>query len=108
MLSFVKVAEYYLAVYLDKLKVKSPLLFLLVMFTSWGFLILFSNNSLNVNDQIDPYIIGFLAMVVTAISPRTTFLKENKPTAPEEPFYPESDISNDAMDGFSEIDQSNN
>jgi hypothetical protein len=103
----IKLLEYYLAFYLDKLKVKSPILFTLTMFTSGGFLVLFSNNTLNINDQIDPYIIAVLAMVTAAVSPRTTYIKENKPTTPEEPFYPEPDISNESMDEFPDIDQSN-
>lgn len=85
--------ENFVGYYLDKLKVKSPIFFVLVKTLLMSMLVMFSDNIININDTIDTYAILLLTAIVGYSSARTTQYKQN---------YEEGKAN------FPDIDQSNN
>lgn len=61
-----------LAFYLDKLKVKSPLVFVGVQVLILGLLAAFTFNKVNINETVDAIVITVLLGLTSAISPRTS------------------------------------
>ena len=62
----------FIGFYLDKLKIKYPLVYFILAFFLLASNSLFIFNIINVNEDYDPIIILFLSGIGTYISPRTT------------------------------------
>lgn len=67
----------FIGFYLDKLKMSSPLLFTLVKLIMGGLLILFSVDKININPEVDLYVVSMLTLLTSYVSPRTTQAKNN-------------------------------
>ncbi len=66
----------FLAYYLDRLKIGSPITYTLVQILIWGLFTGFTTSYINIDEAVDTWAIVFLGSLVTLISPRTTVLKE--------------------------------
>lgn len=61
-----------LGAYLDKLKVKNPLVFTVVATALFGVNAAFMFDKVNISPEVDPYVMAFLGMLNTYLSPRTS------------------------------------
>ena len=60
---------------LDKIKIKYPLLYVILQLTFVILIVLFSNNTININDEMDMAIVAILS-ALTFTAPRTTQYKQ--------------------------------
>ena len=65
-----------LAYYLDKLKIRNPVIYVITQLTMLITLVLFYLNVLNITDEIDTAIIGFITLLLSGISSSTYNHKE--------------------------------
>lgn len=82
----------FLAFYLDKLKINNPIIYIVVQMLICGVFLLFSTNTVNINESVDTTIIVILGGITAGLSPRTS--------------QRASEYSN--SDDFPIVDQSNN
>lgn len=69
-----------LGAYLDKLKVKNPLAFTLIVTSLLGVNMAIIFGKLSVGVEYDPYVVAFLSMFNTYLSPRTSKEREEYKT----------------------------
>ena len=88
----------FLAMLLDKLKVKSPITFILVQGLLWSLFVAFSMDKLNINESIDTFCIVLIGGIIGLTGPKTSMraaaYKETKQPDSKDIELPPVDQSN--------------